>query len=262
MRDRSRVTIGNLWRVVYPMLVYNLIQGAVAVAVFWTRTEAERLYSENLILVVLLGAVISIPLFGWLYHRDVMRRQWMRQWPSEGLGITEGQLFWVAVAGASVAILGNNVVGMLPLGEFAESYQESSEGLYSGSIWIRMLAVGLFGPIAEELIMRGLVYERLREMMRAGWAIFWSALLFGIFHGNVVQGIYAFLVGLFFAWLMEYFQTIYAPVMAHVSANLAVVILEDSGVLEKLYGSLESFFLVTAASAVVFWCAFRVLKNN
>lgn len=271
MRDRSRMTIGNLWGVLYPMLVYNLIQGAVALVVSGVMTArvmrdgwagSEDIYMKSTVWIVLIGAMLSIPLFGWIYHRDVQRRQWVRQWSSEGLGITEGQLFWVAVAGASVAILGNNVIGMLPLGEFAESYEETSEAIFSGGIWIQMLTVGFCGPVAEELIMRGLVYERLREMMRPAWAIFWSALLFGIFHGNLVQGIYAFFVGLFFAWLMEYFQTIYAPMMAHVSANLAVVILEDSGALEGLYGSFGSFLLVTAASVVVFVCAFRILKNE
>lgn len=272
MRDRSRITIGNLWRAVYPMLVYHLIQGGVAMIFSsllfmksmrngWADIPGE--YMESTIWIVLIGAVLAIPLFGWLYYRDTLRRQWMRQWsPSEGLGITEGQFFWVALAGISAAILGNNVAGMLPLGEFAESYQESSAALYAGSIWIRMLTVGLCGPIAEELIMRGLLYERFREMMRPSAAIFWSALLFGIFHGNVVQGIYAFFMGLLFAWLMECFQTIYAPIMAHVSANLAVVILEDSGILETLYGSPGNFLMVTAASAVIFVCAFRVLKNT
>lgn len=268
MNDRSRINAKNLWLAVYPMILYDVIQGAAALLLYGILFFMEEagiydswVYDESMILTVLAGTLVSIPLFGWIYRRDVERRR-MNQWSAEEPGLTEGQFLWVAAASISAAILGNNVVGLLPLGDLADSYQETSEALYAGSIWLRMLTVGLCAPIAEELIMRGILYGRFREMMRPSRAIFFSALLFGIFHGNIVQGIYAFLMGLFFAWLMERFQTILAPAAAHICANLAVVILEDSGAPDVMYGTFGSFLLVTAASAVIFVCAFRMLKSN
>lgn len=41
---------------------------------------------------------------------------------------------------------------------------------------------------------------------------------------NVVQGIYAFLLGILLAWICEKYQTIWAPILFHAAANLLSVI--------------------------------------
>lgn len=57
------------------------------------------------------------------------------------------------------------------------------------------LYAGLFAPVAEEILFRGLVLRSLQPYGRR-FAIVMSALLFGLFHGNLVQMPYAFCVGL------------------------------------------------------------------
>ena len=78
-----------------------------------------------------------------------------------------------------------NQVGVTSVTESALDYDSLSMFLY----------VGLGAPIAEELLFRGLI---LRSMEPYGkkFAIFASALLFGLFHGNLSQGLFAFVVGL------------------------------------------------------------------
>ena len=73
--------------------------------------------------------------------------------------------------------------------------------------------------------MRGLVYGRLRDMMRPLPAILWSALFFGLFHGNLVQGVYATACGIYLGWIMERFRTIKATAVAHIAANAFITIL-------------------------------------
>ncbi len=57
------------------------------------------------------------------------------------------------------------------------------------------LYVSLFAPVFEEVLFRGLI---LRNLLPYGkkFAILGSAFLFGIFHGNLTQSLYAFAVGL------------------------------------------------------------------
>lgn len=78
-----------------------------------------------------------------------------------------------------------NKIGIYGASESALDYDSLSMFLY----------VGLGAPIAEELLFRGLL---LRSMEPFGkkFAIFASALLFGLFHGNLSQGLFAFAVGL------------------------------------------------------------------
>ena len=97
--------------------------------------------------------------------------------------------------------------------------------------------------------------------MRPMAAILWSSLAFGIFHGNIVQGVYAFLVGLFFAWLMEHSQRILVPMVGHMAANLFVLLLEDGNLLEVIYGSVPMFLTITIISGMIFLCCFRIIKE-
>ena len=80
--------------------------------------------------------------------------------------------------------------------------------------------------IFEELIFRGQAFCLIRD--RFGWrtAVFLSALLFGLYHGSVVQGVYAFFLGLGAAWLLQRFGTLLAPWLFHMAANLISVLLE------------------------------------
>lgn len=78
-----------------------------------------------------------------------------------------------------------NQMGMTTATDSALDYDSLSMFLY----------VGLGAPIAEELLFRGL-FLRSVEPYGKKFAIFASALLFGLFHGNLSQGVFAFVVGL------------------------------------------------------------------
>lgn len=81
-----------------------------------------------------------------------------------------------------------------------------------------VLYAGIFGPVVEEIIYRGFV---MRSLQRYGktFAILVSSAIFGLMHGNLLQGIFAFLVGLVFGYAaMEY--SIYVSMVLHVMNNL------------------------------------------
>ena len=66
------------------------------------------------------------------------------------------------------------------------------------------VALGLMAPIAEELVFRGAIQRVLQEALgkRNRWiAIVVPALIFGIIHFNLVQGIHAFVIGLLLGWI-------------------------------------------------------------
>ncbi|MCI1282297.1 MAG: CPBP family intramembrane metalloprotease [Prevotella sp.] len=70
------------------------------------------------------------------------------------------------------------------------------------------LAVGIFVPIAEEMVFRGAILRCLLKFFdqrKHWWPIVISALLFALVHGNLLQGTHAFLVGLLIGWM--YYRT-------------------------------------------------------
>ena len=75
----------------------------------------------------------------------------------------------------------------------------------SSNIW-GILAISLFGPIAEEVVFReGILGHTLRNGMKPWAAICFSALLFGLIHLNPAQIPFAFCVGLILGFI--YYRT-------------------------------------------------------
>lgn len=104
------------------------------------------------------------------------------------------------------------------------AFNETSEVIYSGGIVLQVLATCVGAPFAEELLFRGLIHKNLRKVMNMVPAMLISSLLFGIIHGNIIQCIYATLIGIICAFVYEKFKTIWAPIILHATANSFAVI--------------------------------------
>ena len=104
------------------------------------------------------------------------------------------------------------------------AFNETNEIIYSGGIVLQLLTTCVCAPLVEELLFRGLVHRRLRKVFNVAPAMIVSSLLFGIIHGNVIQGIYAFLIGMICAYVYEKFKTIWAPIILHASANTLAIV--------------------------------------
>ena len=104
------------------------------------------------------------------------------------------------------------------------TFNETSNIIYSGGIVMQILATCVGAPLAEELLFRGLLYGRLRKILKVVPAMLISSLMFGIIHGNIIQGIYATLIGLICAYVYEKFKSIWAPIILHAAANSFAVV--------------------------------------
>ena len=82
---------------------------------------------------------------------------------------------------------------------------EKIESATAGSTSVSMFLYASFlGPITEEIVFRGFVLRSL-EKYGKHFAIVTSAIMFGLFHANFIQGIFAILVGLILAYVaLEY----------------------------------------------------------
>lgn len=99
------------------------------------------------------------------------------------------------------------------------SFMSSIEAATGTSKTLSMfLYAGIFGPVIEEIIYRGFLMKSLQKYGKT-FAIFVSAAVFGLMHGNPLQSIFAFMVGLVFGYAaMEY--SIYFSILLHVLNNL------------------------------------------
>ena len=87
--------------------------------------------------------------------------------------------------------------------------------------------MGIIAPAAEEMIFRWLIYLRLRDWLKMPVAAVISGLIFGIYHGNIVQGIYASILGTAFAWILEMSGNIYSSMLLHMGANIWSLLISE-----------------------------------
>jgi len=96
-----------------------------------------------------------------------------------------------------------------------------------------MIIVGILAPIYEELLFRKLLIDRLRPYGE-GLAIFMSGFMFGLFHGNLMQMIYAMGIGFIMAYIYVRTGKIGYTIAIHIFLNsfnslLRIVLVKYAG---------------------------------
>ena len=94
---------------------------------------------------------------------------------------------------------------------------------------VMLFMIGIFGPFCEELVFRGVMYKnycRCNGGVGSGIpAVALSALTFGLMHMNFNQALYAFVLGIFLALLVEVAGSLWASVACHMFFNSFEVVL-------------------------------------
>lgn len=95
-------------------------------------------------------------------------------------------------------------------------------GVYSSPVMI--ITVALIAPIGEELLFRGVIQGYAKKYMPAFVAILFQAALFGIYHGNTIQGIYAFVLGSLIGWIAYKSGSLIPGMVFHLILNTSMLI--------------------------------------
>ncbi len=259
---RSDNWVVRIWKLIYPLLLYFVItQIVVSVAAFVIGFvfglsdkisssdivyEVSNAINYNIALMTFLAALATIPFCIWFYRKDTKRICV----PKLRLGVKHWIL--IIVFGASACLALNNLISFSGLIEmFSEEYEEMSNALYSESIVVQVLTMVIAAPVLEELIFRGLIFKRLRTYTRFIPAAMISAAIFGIYHGYVVQGIYAFCLGFLMCLVYERTHTIIGPMVFHAAANAISVLFTSSETLGVFLSTVFGMITVTFISIVL-----------
>ena len=104
-------------------------------------------------------------------------------------------------------------------------YVQNAAGAFEGQpLPLLLVTTVVAGPLAEEWIFRGMTYRRIRSVLGIWPAAILVALLFGAYHANMIQFLYAFPLGILFAWYYEKSGTLLVPVLAHIFVNFGACI--------------------------------------
>ena len=124
----------------------------------------------------------------------------------------------------------------------------SANSTIDGFVVIFVVAIG--APIVEEYLFRGALFEELAKICSSKATIFLTALVFGIYHFNIVQTPNTFFMGLVLAYVYYKTRSIKVPIIIHATNNiLAMVPILDQG-LTPLGASLYIILLIVGIKAL------------
>ena len=116
------------------------------------------------------------------------------------------------------------------------------------------------GPFVEELLIRGGIVYRLKHYGKI-FSILISAMAFGLFHMNLIQGVFAFFVGILFAYIALEYSFLWA-VFFHILNNFGFSLLVESGLPALLGAELADtvtnmLLIITSCVSVIFLFLYR-----
>lgn len=240
---KERGAADKIWRVLFPIFLYELlvmlyskILGGIAGGKLLEQSAAMWL--------VTLKNILMLPVFCGIYQKE-------RE--GDGINIPGIKHVFLVILGAVCISRGvNYFLSLTFLPHFFSGYRAASDEIYRCSLLSQVAATVVSAPFLEEMLMRGLVYGRLREAMgdiRAAMII--SSVIFGLFHGNVVQGIYAFIMGLFFVQVYESYHSLFLAILAHMAVNSTSILAGRLHWGDELSGSMEVYYFLTAGFLLI-----------
>ena len=85
---------------------------------------------------------------------------------------------------------------------------------------VGLIAICLLGPVCEEIVFRGGVMKPLLQRKVKPWTAIWvSAIIFAVVHGNLVQMLYALMVGLVMGIIYYRTASLILTSIAHIINN-------------------------------------------
>jgi membrane protease YdiL (CAAX protease family) len=218
-----QVVVGAIFGIVYG------IQAAVELGSTASSVEigeyVGKLMAKNIGYVLLVAAPLTLLIY-WLIDRKKRIVEFWNiraiRWKSVPLLLLMG-----LSAGVVLGYILHKVSQIDGLEPVFKNYEAFSKDLLSGNFLLLLLSVGILIPMFEEILFRGILMSRLRRTFQLPAAAMIQSVVFGIYHFNMIQSIYAFFFGLLLTYVCLKYNSILASIGVHIGVN-------SFGVLTKL----------------------------
>lgn len=170
------------------------------------------------VLGTLLSVILSVTWYGLVYgkKKTAQEKEFFKK------KVCRIQNFvTVAVACISVYFFAVLIVEVMTLlcPDVVKQFEETMNMSFGGNPVLGTIAVVVLAPIGEECLMRGLIRKWLQKYFSVPAVILISGVLFGVFHMNIVQGIYVIPMGILFAYIACRTDSVWLAIFAHFVNN-------------------------------------------
>ena len=220
----------SIGEIFLPFALYYILHDAAALGLILLLRAASLLPETGAMSPMLSGLVNSLAMLAGMLPllpmaaREIQdRKQLAGQEEKVPRRIADTCTWLMLVIGAAGLSLGLNILFSLSgLTERSAAYEQVARQQFGTGLAAGLLFYGIISPLAEEVVFRAVIYNRLRKRTITPIAMIASGILFGLYHGNLVQGIYGSLLGIALAWVYEGRNSFLAPLLFHGVANILV----------------------------------------
>lgn len=206
-------------------------------------------FLKNILLITVIVALCAIPIFLVMFRKDKKYEA--------AMGVPEvekaplGKYVFIVLIAVAASLGMNNILILSNISTYSQEYQETANLIYQSKLALQIVGTGFIIPVMEELMFRGLVFRRMNFMVGRKAAMIYSALIFGVYHGNLVQGIYGFVLGFLCAYVYDKYGSLKAPILFHMVANLVSVFATEIHLFEWIFQNPVRMGIVTVICAAV-----------
>jgi hypothetical protein len=219
--------------------LYYFVQLIVGL-VFWGMFPNDQVEDHIGLISTMVAVLMALGLGLWLYADLKSARPSI---PRDPLSKTKLLIVLpIALAMAGLATL--YMIGMQVIASYVpkidELLQGYSDNFAKGNVQpydtvLYYLSVGLFIPVIEEVLFRGIILQEFMSTMKVKAAVILSSVVFGCMHIQPIQIGYAIMCGLILGIAYVYSNSIYLSILIHSVFNLL------GGVMTDIFATNENF---------------------
>ena len=198
--------------------VFGIAQGIGYARALAEITILNTTKSTNLMLTI--SAVSAILSFIWcaiLYKKSGFRADSMDY--RKVFSVKNIMMIFFTAAGCCIILtfLLSGLTALMP-GVF-KNYTKLMSNFETGNMAVTLAYAVFIGPVSEEMIFRGAIFDRFYIGFDYWVANILQAALFGLYHMNLVQGLYAFCLGIVLGVIVKATGSILCSMLTHIIFN-------------------------------------------
>lgn len=211
----NQIKFNRINKILYPLFIYFIVYQVGGNFLFLEFGEKWG----RLVCLIISGLVCLIPL-------GLMYRAMPKLIPDKICSVK--QVVNLALQVIAVVVLGiiiNVLLTKTGLVNQSKGFQQARTTLLDGSIFVQILCSVIVVPILEEILLRGIICTQVYFWHGPVMAVITSSIFFGILHNNIVQFIYALVIGLGLGFIFIKSKRLSICILAHSIINLVVILL-------------------------------------
>ncbi|MFR3566934.1 MAG: lysostaphin resistance A-like protein [Paraclostridium sordellii] len=197
------------------LLVLNVIMTNIVSSIFAVFTKNPNELNQNLYTLVFIGDLITLILVHYIFldfnkkilSKDIFKKISMK----DTINIS---LFGIGCS--AVLLILSGILSQI----FPDYKNVVNQIQLASNYWSQLILAIVLIPIYEEIFFRRVIFGYLREKHNLIGAVIGQALVFGLDHGNIVQGIYTFILGIALALIYVYSESLVGSIIVHIIFNL------------------------------------------